>query len=146
MLQVIVLTFKKCSNMKQAAITSDIISTFLADNQLTTNIYWPFCCTVHASIFIHCYDSVWSECKQIYTGFFYCLFISVLPFEINLSRGRKLIDAIITGINQHIFVSVPTQYWISIRCCVLDLYQVLWCFLCCERYLFVLLTCWPFFS
>ena len=39
MLQVIVLTFKKCSNMKWAAITSDIISTFLADNQLTTNIY-----------------------------------------------------------------------------------------------------------
>jgi len=50
-------------------IKTEIISSFLASIQLTTNIHWPGYCTVHVYVVIHLCDNMW---KRI----FVCLFIS----------------------------------------------------------------------
>ena len=65
-------------------------STFLASSQLTMSIHWPWYCTVYIYVVIHFCDSMWSFWVQgnLCRFFLYCLFISVLSLEIQLSEMR----------------------------------------------------------
>jgi hypothetical protein len=58
-------------------------STFLANSQLTTNIYWPCYCTVHVYVVIHwpCYRTV-----NVYVVIQFCVDMWSFWMEANLCR------------------------------------------------------------